>query len=124
MIRHATDLIIGAILVLGMAFLFVGPVKAATCGAASFYGSAHHGKLMANGRPFNMHAMTAASWSYPLGTVVKVRSQATGKEIKVTITDRGPAKRLKRVIDLSRAAFAKIAPPSKGLTKVCVTLVR
>lgn len=125
MIRHIADLLVGAILICGMAFLFgMPPVKAAECGKASWYGVAHHGRTMANGRPFNMHAMTAASWSYPLGTVVKVRSQATGKEIKVTITDRGPARRLGRVIDLSRAAFAKLAPLSKGLTKVCVTRLR
>lgn len=108
-----------ALLAVGL-MLMASPVMA-ECGRASFYGSAHHGKLMANGRPFNMNAMTAASWAYPLGTAVKVRSQRTGKEIRVTITDRGPAKRLGRVIDLSRAAFAKLAPLSSGLTKVCVT---
>lgn len=113
-----------ALALAAVAFLLLsGPVLAA-CGAASFYGSAHHGKAMANGRPFDMNAMSAASWNYPLGTVVKVRSQRTGKEIRVTITDRGPAKRLGRVIDLSRAAFAKLAPTSKGVIAVCLTGVR
>jgi len=110
--------------VLAVLLILMGSEGMAACGTASFYGAAHHGKLMANGRPFNMNAMTAASWAYPLGTVVKVRSQRTGKEIRVTIADRGPAKRLGRVIDLSRAAFAKLAPLTSGLTKVCVTLVR
>lgn len=109
-----------AVSIIGAAafFLVVTPVKAGECGAASWYGIAHQGKLMANGRPFNRHAMTAASWGYPLGT--KVRVTAGAKSVVVTITDRGPAKRLHRVIDLSEAAFAKLANIDRGVIQVCV----
>jgi rare lipoprotein A len=110
------------LLICGVAFLFgAGRVHAAECGKASWYGVAHQGKTMANGRPFNRHAMTAASWNYPLGT--KVRVTAGSKSIVVTITDRGPAKRLRRVIDLSEAAFAKLAHTDKGIIRVCVARV-
>ncbi len=36
------------------------------------------------------------------------------------VTDRGPAKRLGREIDLSRAAFARLAPLKLGLIEVKV----
>jgi rare lipoprotein A len=96
-----------------------GPAEAGqVCGTASFYGAGHHGRPMANGRPFNMHALTAAMWGVPFGT--KYRVTHKGKSVVVTITDRGPAKRLKRAIDLSQAAFAKIAPLNKGVIPVCM----
>lgn len=88
-------------------------------GLASWYGEDHRGKLMANGRPFNPDAMTCASWHYPLGTRLKVRSGT--RQVIVTVTDRGPNRRFKkRIIDLSRASFARLAPLSRGLTQVNV----
>lgn len=81
---------------------------------------------MANGRRFNPDKLTAASWFYPLGTRVRVTVNSPNFErrsVLVTITDRGPAKRLVRegrVIDLGRAAFRKIAHPDLGLVAVVV----
>src|SRR3954463_8258129 len=89
-------------------------------GAASWYGEAHRGKLMANGKKFDPDKLTAASWFYPLGTRVRVTIRSPEFEVRsvmVTITDRGPAKRLVeqgRVIDLGRAAFQRIAAPDLG----------
>ena len=100
------------------ALIYTVPARAGECGKASFYAEQHQGKTMANGRPFDMHAMTAASWYYPLGT--KVRVSAGGRSVVVTITDRGPAKRLGRIIDLSKAAFAKLAPVGQGVIRACV----
>lgn len=106
--------------VLGAAFfLLTSPVLAATCGTISFYSEAHHGRPMANGRPFNMHALTTASPSLPMGTVLIVRNVQNGQSVQVTVTDRGPAKRLNRILDLSKAAFAKLAPTSKGVIRAC-----
>lgn len=91
-------------------------------GLASWYGEAHRGKPMANGQPFNPTRLTAASWFYPLGTRVKVTLDSDpGRSVIVTITDRGPARRLVRqgrVIDLSRAAFEALAPSRLGLITV------
>jgi rare lipoprotein A len=98
-------------------------------GEASWYGESHRGKLMANGKPFNPDNLTAASWFYPLGTKVRVtlREDASTSHAKsqttvlVTITDRGPAKRLVRtgrIIDLSHAAFVALASPDLGLVQV------
>lgn len=123
MIRHACDLVIGVVLVLGMAFLFGGPpVRAAECGKASFYAEAHHGKTMANGRPFNMHAMTAASNTLPLGSNARVTSGK--RSVVVKITDTGGFGKYGRIIDLSKAAFAKLAPTRQGIAVVCVTRLR
>jgi len=76
---------------------------------------------MANGKPFNPDRLTAASWFYPLGTRVVVTH--ADRSVVVEITDRGPAKRLVkegRKIDLSRAAFAKLADPDLGLIEVII----
>jgi len=91
---------------------------AAECGTASFYAEAHHGKTMANGKPFNMHAMTAASNSLPLGA--RARVTAGRKHVDVTITDTGGFGKYGRILDLSKTAFAKLAPISQGLVKVCL----
>ena len=119
MIGHLRDLLIGSAILCGVAFLFGAPhVRAEECGKASFYAEAHHGKTMANGRPFNMHAMTAASNSLPLGA--KARVTAGKRSVVVTITDRGGFGKYGRIIDLSKCAFAKLAHPDKGIIRVCV----
>ena len=92
------------------------------CGGASWYGPGFHGKKTASGAKFNENAMTAAHKSLPFGTVVEVTDQRTGKSIKVTITDRGPFHK-GRIIDLSKAAAAKLGTKSAGTGKVCLTRV-
>ena len=94
------------------------------CGAAdvaSWYGENHRGLLMANGQRFDPDKCTAASWFYDLGTKVVVTHE--DKSVVVEITDRGPAKSLLkkgRIIDLSRAAFAKLADLDLGVIDVTV----
>ncbi len=63
--------------------------------------------------------MTAAHKTLPLGTVVKVTDQRTGKSIKVTINDRGPYSG-GRIIDLSMGAANKLGFKARGTTKVCI----
>jgi len=89
------------------------------CGGASWYGPGFHGKKTASGERFNENAMTAAHKTLPLGTVVKVTNQRTGKSIKVTINDRGPYAK-GRIIDLSKAAAAQLGTKNAGVGKVCV----
>lgn len=60
--------------------------------------------------------MTCASWDYPLGTMLLVRHGKSA--VMVEVTDRGPAKHLHRALDLSSAAFKKLAPLELGLIKV------
>lgn len=100
-------------------FLWCVPCHAAV--QASWYGEEHRGQPMANGQRFNPDKLTAASWFYHLGTRVVVTHG--GRSVVVEITDRGPSKTLVsqgRKIDLSYAAFAKLANPERGLIAVTV----
>lgn len=77
---------------------------------------------MANGKPFDPKKLTAASWKFKLGTKVLVTSG--DRQVVVTITDRGPNKRLVkqgRIIDLSRAAFLQLGDLRAGLLPVTVS---
>lgn len=87
-------------------------------GTASWYGEQRQGKKMANGKPFDRFKLTAASWYFPLGTVVRVVNVKNGESVVVTITDRGPNLRLNRVIDLSEAAAGKLDYIGEGLTPI------
>jgi len=120
-------------LCLAAALLLAAATNAASAalkhtGVASWYGEAHRGKPMANGRKFNPDRLTAASWFYPLGSKVRVTldnpDQAQPQRaVIVTITDRGPAWRLvrrKRIIDLTYTAFKELAEPDLGLVAVKV----
>lgn len=98
--------------------MFESLIAAVAIGIASWYGPECHGKLMANGQPFDMNALTCASWHHPFGTKLRVTNISNGRAVVVTVTDRGPAKRLKRAIDLSRAAFESIADLKVGLITV------
>jgi rare lipoprotein A len=99
-------------------------------GEASWYGEAHRGRLMANGKKFDPDKLTAASWFYPLGAQIRVMHQAPGRRsrsVLVTITDRGPARDLVengRVIDLTHAAFKRLGNPDVGLLPVVLRRVR
>lgn len=82
-------------------------------GIASFYGYESSGKT-ASGEIFNPKNLTAAHNYLPFGTLVRVSSN--NKSIVVRINDRGPAKRLHRVIDLSKQAARVLG--IKGLAEV------
>ena len=70
----------------------------------------------------NPNAMTAAHKTLPLGTVVKVVAQGTGRSIRVTINDRGPYIK-GRIIDLSKAAGRQLGIIPAGTGSVCITRV-
>ena len=94
-------------------------VGAAETGVASYYGAGEPlNPNTAMNVPFDPHLMECASWDYPLGSVLQVTSTRTGKSVVVRVTDRGPARRLNRIIDLTRDAFAVIDDPQVGLTQV------
>ena len=74
--------------------------------------------VMANGKTFRDEGYTAASWDYPLGTRLEVSSVETQRRVEVVVTDR-TARRFKgKRIDLSKGAFAQIAPLEQGLVEV------
>lgn len=89
-------------------------------GGASYYGKKFHGKKTASGQKFNMHAMTAAHKTLPFNTKVKVKNLKNGKEVIVTIIDRGPFTK-GRIIDVSYAAAKKLGIIHAGVIQVEVT---
>lgn len=94
--------------------------KSTKCGLASWYGDSLSGKLTASGQRFDPNGLTAASWTHRFGSRVTVTNPANGRSVTVRINDRGPAKRLGRIIDLSKAAFRSISRLQKGLIRVCI----
>lgn len=81
-------------------FLSFSPCWAET-GIASYYGNGEKlNKYTANGEVFDPTQMTCATYNYPFNTWLKVTNLTNGKEIIVRVNDRGPNKRLGRVIDL------------------------
>lgn len=65
-------------------------------------------------------ALTAAHPFLPFGTKLLVRSPKTGRSVIVKVNDRGPFIGA-RIIDLSRAAAAKLGILKSGVTQVVVT---
>ena len=91
-------------------------------GRASWYGAFHHGRLTASGERFDMHALTAAHRTLPLGSHVRVTNLVNGKSVEVRINDRGPMIP-GRIIDLSRGAAAAVDAVDDGVVPVRVTLL-
>ncbi|MEV6925454.1 septal ring lytic transglycosylase RlpA family protein [Dactylosporangium sp. NPDC051485] len=87
-----------------------GVSTSGTC-KVSYYSD---GQNTASGEPFNPNAMTAANKEWKFGTQVRVTNLANGSQVVVTINDRGPYVS-GRCIDLSRAAFQKIASLGAGV---------
>jgi rare lipoprotein A len=91
-------------------------------GLASWYGPPYHNRRGSNGEVYNMHAMTAAHRTFPLGSIVRVTNVMTGHVALVRITDRGPFIP-GRVLDLSLAAAKKLDVWQPGVAEVKVELM-
>jgi len=92
-------------------------------GLASWYGPPYHNRRSANGDVYNMHAMTAAHRTLPLGSIVRVTNVKTGHAALVRITDRGPFIE-GRMLDLSLAAAKKVDVWSPGVATVRLEVLR
>lgn len=81
------------------------------------------GYLTASREPFNENAMTCAMRSRDFGKSYRITNLKNGKSVVCLHNDFGPAQKLVqkgRVVDLSKAAFAKIALLSDGVIPVKV----
>jgi hypothetical protein len=92
-------------------------------GMASYYSSNLQGSATASGERFNNNALTAAHRKLPFGTKIRVTNVNNGKSVIVRVNDRGPYTK-GRVIDLSKAAFSKIASISSGVTRVKLEVMK
>src|ERR1041384_1535861 len=83
-------------------------------GLASWYKSARQPHLTASGEVYNDNELTAAHRTLPLGSQVRVTNLRNGRSVVVKINDRGPHIR-GRLIDLSRAAAARVGLGRRGI---------
>lgn len=98
------------------------PIQMRQEGLASWYGKGdgYNGKKTASGERFNRDKLTAAHFSLPFGTLVKVRNKRNGREVTVRINDRFPIETLRkgRIIDLSFKAAERLHMIKDGVVPV------
>ncbi|GEM_PF-3172591 len=99
-------------------------------GEASYYHKKFHGNTTAYGEKYNRKAMTAAHWTLPYNSKVKVCRLDTNQCVEVRINDRGPnpakaigKKGQPRIIDLSGAAAKVIDLTKAGVVEVSLELL-
>jgi len=94
---------------------------------ASWYGKPFHGRVTATGDIYDMNLLTCATtWNaetrrlgYPFGTKLLVTNIKNNKSVIVIVNDTGSfGEKYNRELDLSKAAFAKIADLDTGIIKV------
>jgi len=91
-------------------------------GRASWYGKKFHGRKTANGEIYNMHALTAAHKTLPLGTWIHVDNLENGRNVKVRVNDRGPFVG-DRILDLSYTAAKAIDMTGNGTARIKITVI-
>jgi rare lipoprotein A len=89
---------------------------------ASWYGPGFHGHKDATGGIYHQEDLTAASVAFPLGSRVMVTNLENGRSVEVTITDRGPFVK-GRKIDLSHKAARMIGMLDQGTARVRIKLI-
>lgn len=95
----------------------------AQAATVTYYGDKFHGRKTANGERFNQNAMTCASNTHKFGTHLKVTNTANGKSVVCRVNDRGGFSKYGVTLDLSKGAFAQIAPLSQGRARVTIETV-
>jgi rare lipoprotein A (peptidoglycan hydrolase) len=89
---------------------------------ASWYGKKFQGRKTASGELFDLHKLTAAHKSLPLGSLVRLTAESTGKSVIVRINDRGPWIK-GRDFDLSEAAAIELGIQKRGIGAVEATML-
>ena len=92
-------------------------------GISSYYGKEFHKKRTASGQIFDMHKISAAHKTLPLGTKIRVTNLKNGRSLTMTITDRGPFVK-GRILDVSYKAAKKLGFVNQGTTKVRIDVLR
>lgn len=91
-------------------------------GKASWYSEKDKGvrELTSSGEKFDDSKLTCAAWNYPFDTELLIINPVNRRWVVCRVNDRGPAKRLGRAVDLSKATFRKIAKLKHGVIRVTV----
>lgn len=91
-------------------------------GLASWYGSAFHGRLTANGEVYDSASLTAAHPTFPLPSYARVTNVDTGSSVIVRVNDRGPY-HPGRILDVSEKTAEMIDIKRTGTGRVNVQYV-
>jgi rare lipoprotein A len=91
-------------------------------GIASWYGDDFQGWTTASGELYDMHALTAAHRTLPLGTVARITNVVNGGHVMIRITDRGPYVN-GRILDLSYAAAKALGMVQDGVSAIQLQVV-
>jgi rare lipoprotein A len=96
--------------------------KSLQTGVATFYARSFQGRRTASGEAYDMHALSAAHRTLPLGSYVRVTSLSTRRSVVVRVNDRGPFVS-GRIIDLSFAAATMLGIQHSGSASVTLERV-
>jgi rare lipoprotein A len=91
-------------------------------GLASWYGSAFHGRLTANGEVYDSDHLSAAHPTFPLPSYARVTNIDNGTSVIVRVNDRGPY-HPGRIIDVSDKTAEMLDMKRIGTAKVNVQYV-
>lgn len=91
-------------------------------GIASYYAEKFEGRKTYTDEIFSQDSLTAASNTLPMHTWVKVTNLRNHRTVIVRINDKMHP-RNRRLIDLSRAAAAKLGFAGRGLVRVRVDVI-
>jgi rare lipoprotein A len=83
----------------------------------SYYSGKLNGRKTSSGAVLDNQKYTAAHRSLPFGTKVRLTNPQNKQSVVVEINDRGPFSKVKE-IDITQAAFKKLAPLGVGLLRV------
>jgi len=108
--------------------LATAPALAVAAGEATYYASLFDGRRTASGIVFSNEEPFAAHRTWPFGTVVRVTNERNGREVLLTVVDRGPngtsERALRTVIDVSQSAARELDFILDGRVPVRVEVLR
>lgn len=90
-------------------------------GKATFYSRRATGARTSSGQRLHHDSLTCAHRTYPFGTKLLVKNLSNGKQVVVTVNDRGPFSR-GRIVDLTYAAAKRIGMVNDGVATVEVSV--
>jgi rare lipoprotein A len=86
-------------------------------GKASWYGRRFQGHRTASGEAFDLHMLTCAHRTLPIGSLLRVTNLSNKRSIMVRVNDRGPVPE-GVVVDLSYGAARSLGFSSRGKARV------
>jgi rare lipoprotein A len=89
-------------------------------GVATWYRNQRAPNITASGERYNAMGMTAAHRFIPLGTIVRVMDEATGRSVVVRVNDREPPHGM-HCIDLAEGAAMALGIRHEGWARVKIT---